>query len=143
VRAANLWVPSFYVNNYSLFSPALEYTGRKISVSLSNITVRGEWKMERARGEKDAFCAVTSPPSPYLVWLAANVCIRSTKLGDILLQVQSLLECLEVRCRLLNNVSQLDEQKRGMWAGDCSHLTIGFWSHRLVTEVREILNPRA
>jgi hypothetical protein len=30
--------------------------------------------MERARGEQDAFCAIASPPSPYLDWLATNVC---------------------------------------------------------------------
>jgi hypothetical protein len=30
------------------------YTGRKISVSLRYVTVRGEGKMERARKEQDA-----------------------------------------------------------------------------------------
>jgi hypothetical protein len=31
-----------------------EYTGRKISPSLSYVTVRGEGKMKRAREEQDA-----------------------------------------------------------------------------------------
>jgi hypothetical protein len=34
-----------------------------------------EGKMERARGEKDTLCAVASPPSPYLGWLANDACI--------------------------------------------------------------------
>jgi hypothetical protein len=48
------------------------YTGRKISASLSYVTVRGEGKMERARGEQDSLCAIASSPSPYLGWLATT-----------------------------------------------------------------------
>jgi hypothetical protein len=39
------------------------YTGHKVSVSLSYVTVRGEWKMERTRGEQDTFCDISCPPS--------------------------------------------------------------------------------
>jgi hypothetical protein len=53
----------------------LLYTGHKISVSLSYIIVRGERKMERARGEQDALYTITFPLSPYLGWLATSVCI--------------------------------------------------------------------
>jgi hypothetical protein len=42
---------------------------------LNYVTIRGKGKMERARGEEDASCAIASPPSPYLGRLAANVCI--------------------------------------------------------------------
>jgi hypothetical protein len=43
------------------------YTGRKISASLSYVTIRGEGKMEKAREEQDALCAVASPlPVPRL-----------------------------------------------------------------------------
>jgi hypothetical protein len=52
-----------------------KYTGRKISASLRYVTVRGEGKMEGARGEKDASCAIASPPSAYHGWQTANVCI--------------------------------------------------------------------
>jgi hypothetical protein len=44
------------------------YTGRKISVSLSCVTVREEVKMLEARWEQDALCAIASPPSTYLGW---------------------------------------------------------------------------
>jgi hypothetical protein len=45
-------------------------TGHKISLTY----MRGEGKMERARGEQDTLCAIAFPPSPYLNWLA-TVCI--------------------------------------------------------------------
>jgi hypothetical protein len=51
------------------------YTARKICASLCFVTVRGERKRGRARVEQDVLCAIVSPPSPYLDWLAANVCI--------------------------------------------------------------------
>jgi hypothetical protein len=58
------------------------YTGRKISVSLSYVTVRGEGKLER--GKQDALCDIASPPSSYHGWLATNACIcngqRSSKI---------------------------------------------------------------
>jgi hypothetical protein len=31
--------------------------------------------MERARGEQDTLCAIASPLSPYLGWLADSVCV--------------------------------------------------------------------
>jgi hypothetical protein len=30
---------------------------------------------ENGKGGQDVLCAIASPPSPYLGWLAANVCI--------------------------------------------------------------------
>jgi hypothetical protein len=39
------------------------------------VTVRGEGKMERTRREQYALCAVASPPSTHLGWLANKVCI--------------------------------------------------------------------
>jgi hypothetical protein len=55
------------------------YTGRKISTSLSYITVRGEGKIERATEEQDALCAVASLPVP---WLAGHqhICIGQQSL---------------------------------------------------------------
>jgi hypothetical protein len=47
------------------------YNGRKISANLGYVTERGEGKIER--GEQDALCAITSPPLPYLGWLATCV----------------------------------------------------------------------
>jgi hypothetical protein len=38
------------------------YTGRKISVSLSNVSVRGEGKMERASGGRNTPYALFPPP---------------------------------------------------------------------------------
>jgi hypothetical protein len=51
------------------------YTGQIISVSLSYVTVRREWKMERARGEQDALCTIASPLFLNLDWLATNMYI--------------------------------------------------------------------
>jgi hypothetical protein len=45
--------------------------GRKTAANLSYVTVGGEEKMERARVEQHA-CAIVSPPSPYLGWLAVT-----------------------------------------------------------------------
>jgi hypothetical protein len=53
-----------------MFDLSVIYTGRKLSASLSYVTVREE-KMERSRGSK----TIASPPSPYLGWLATNVCM--------------------------------------------------------------------
>jgi hypothetical protein len=61
-----------------------EYTGRNISGNLGLVTVRGEGKMERARGEQHPLRAIASPSSSYLGWPATNVCICN---GDILWQV--------------------------------------------------------
>jgi hypothetical protein len=63
---------------YSFVVPAIStrlyfilcYNGRKISASLAYFTVRGEKEIERARWEHDALCAIGSPLSPHLGWLA-------------------------------------------------------------------------
>jgi hypothetical protein len=65
--------------NISEYFGKYSYTVCKISVSLSFVTLRGEGKLERARGEQDTLCAVASPPSPYLSWLATNVCICNSQ----------------------------------------------------------------
>jgi hypothetical protein len=64
------WVhfPTCYVNDGTA-------TERKISANLGYVTERGEGKIERARGEQDALCAIASPPSPYFGWLASNMYI--------------------------------------------------------------------
>jgi hypothetical protein len=56
-------------------NPNLKYTTRKISASMTYLTVRREGNMGRARGEQDALFAVANLPSPHLGWLATNVCV--------------------------------------------------------------------
>jgi hypothetical protein len=51
------------------------YTARKISANLSDVTVKGDGKLERAMGYQDGLCAVAFPPSLFLSWLATDVCI--------------------------------------------------------------------
>jgi hypothetical protein len=43
------------------------YTRRKIYPNLGYVTVRGEGKMERARGEQYALFAIASPLSPFCI----------------------------------------------------------------------------
>jgi hypothetical protein len=58
--------------------------GRKISASLSYVTVREEGTMERARGEQDASCAIAFPPFPHLGWLVTTCTFLTVnKLRDI------------------------------------------------------------
>jgi hypothetical protein len=60
------------------------YTGRKISARLSYVTVRGQ---KGGGGSKTPYAIAwrSSRPSPYLGWLATNVCIcngqRSSKIS--------------------------------------------------------------
>jgi hypothetical protein len=65
--------------NISHFLFIILYTGCKIFASLGYVTVKGEGKMERAREEQDALCAVASPPSLppslYLGWLQSPRCV--------------------------------------------------------------------
>jgi hypothetical protein len=45
----------------------------------------GEGKLKRARGEQDALCTITSPPSQYHSWLDTDVHIcNSQRSSDIL-----------------------------------------------------------
>jgi hypothetical protein len=62
------------------------YNERKISESLSYVTVRGEGKTERTRGEQGALYT-PSHPVPRLVDRQRVYLWRSTKLGDILRKV--------------------------------------------------------
>jgi hypothetical protein len=64
VDSSSVWIGIF------LFATTM-YTGRKMSESLSYVTVNGKGQ----GGEQDTLCAIASPPYPYLGWLATNVCI--------------------------------------------------------------------
>jgi hypothetical protein len=63
---------TFYIWTKKVFQMLATETGRKISASLGWIAVRGEWKMERARGKQDGSCAIASPPSSYHSWPATT-----------------------------------------------------------------------
>jgi hypothetical protein len=67
------------------------YTVCRTSESFCYITVRGEGKMESARGEQDVLCAVASPPShtsagwtPVSVFVTVND-VRRYLMASILL----------------------------------------------------------
>jgi hypothetical protein len=50
---------------------------------LSCVTLRGEGRWKGQGGEQDALCAITSPPSPYRDWLAANVCAAFETVNEV------------------------------------------------------------
>jgi hypothetical protein len=82
VRVFNTWCMKellpllFVLLNGRNFTSYLNCTWRKICASLSNVIVRGKGKVKRTRREdQDALCAIVLPPSPYLGWLATNVCV--------------------------------------------------------------------
>jgi hypothetical protein len=56
------------------YNPDQRYTGCKISVSLTYVTGRGKVRWKGQGGELNALCAIASPSSPYLGWLAT--CVR-------------------------------------------------------------------
>jgi hypothetical protein len=63
-------------NIYFLKAPTKSAIYWMQSISEPELRHRGgEEKMAMAMSEQDAFCAIASPPTPNLGWLANNVCI--------------------------------------------------------------------
>jgi hypothetical protein len=69
------------------------YSGHKVSVSLSYVTVRGEGKMERARGSKTPYMLLLLLPPhisvgwpPMCVFVTVNVAQRYLATSIVLLE---------------------------------------------------------